>query len=124
MTDLQALDQHSLVALTVRGRKSDRPYTVKIWFVVGDGVIYVSSGRGSGASWIKNLRHKPEVTLVIGQTTLHGTAAWVDSATAEAEVLPLFFRKYLLARIFRWFGWYQEKFAFAITPQETAAEET
>lgn len=119
MTDLQALDRNSLVALTVRGRKSDKPYTVKVWFVVGNDVIYVSSGRGSGASWIKNLRHTPEVTLAIGETRLRGTAAWVDSATAETEVLPLFFKKYLLARIFRWFGWYTEKFAFAITLHDT-----
>lgn len=121
MPDLHALDRNSLLALTVRGRKSDKPYTVKIWFVVGDGVIYVSSGRGSEASWIKNLRHKPEVTLEIGETTLRGTAALVDSTDVETQVLPLFYKKYFLARVFRWFGWYKEKFAFVITPHDELA---
>ena len=117
MTELQELDRTSLVSLTVRGRKTNTPYTVKIWFAVGNGKIYVTSGRGSSASWVKNLRNKPEVDLQIGTTALHGTAVWLDEATVEAEVLPLFFRKYFLARILGWIGgWYKEKFAFAITP--------
>ncbi len=117
MPELQELDRTSLVSLTVRGRKTNTPYTVKIWFAVGNGKIYVTSGRGSQASWVKNLRHKPEVELQIGTTTLRGTAVWLDEATVEAEVLPLFFRKYFLARILGWIGsWYKEKFAFAITP--------
>ena len=117
MPELQELDRTSLVSLTVKGRKTNTPYTLKIWFAVGNGKIYVTSGRGSQASWVKNLRHKPEVELQIGTTTLCGTAVWLDEATVEAEVLPLFFRKYFLARILGWIGsWYKEKFAFAITP--------
>jgi len=117
LQELDRLDRTSFVLLTVRGRKTNTPYTVKIWFAVGNGKIYVTSGRGSQASWVKNLRHKPEVELQIDTTTLRGTAVWLDEATVEAEVLPLFFRKYFLARILGWIGsWYKEKFAFAITP--------
>lgn len=115
--ELDRLDRTSFVSLTVKGRKTNTPYTVKIWFAVGNGKIYVTSGRGSQASWVKNLRQKPEVELLIGTTTLRGTAVWLDEASVEAEVLPLFFRKYFLARILGWIGgWYKEKFAFAITP--------
>jgi deazaflavin-dependent oxidoreductase (nitroreductase family) len=117
--DLDALNQTSQLALTVRGRKTNRPYTVKVWFTVGQDNIYVTSGRGSNSSWVKNLRHKSEVELQIGTTRLRGRAAWLDPATVESEVLPRFFRKYWLARILRlrWIGgWYREKFAFAITP--------
>ena len=115
--ELGRLDRTSLVSLVVRGRKTNTPYIVKIWFAVANDKIYVTSGRGSNASWVKNLRHKPEVELQIGTTTLYGTAVWLDEGTVEAEVLPLFFRKYLLARILGWIGvWYTEKFAFAITP--------
>lgn len=120
--DLDALNRTSLLRLTVRGRKTNRPYTVKVWFAVGQGVIYVTSGRGSDASWVKNLRHKPEVELQIGDTRLRGRAAWLDPATVESEVLPRFLRKYWLARILRWLGgWYREKFAFAITPLDDQA---
>jgi len=43
MPDLQALNRESLVHLTVRGRKSGKPHTVKIWFAAGNDKIYVTS---------------------------------------------------------------------------------
>ncbi len=115
--NLDALNRTSLLVLTVRGRKTNRPYTVQVWFAVGRDKIYVTSGRGSNASWVKNLRHNPDVELQIGTTRLRGRGAWLDPATVESEVLPRFFRKYRLARLLGWVGvWYREKFAFAITP--------
>ena len=53
------------------------------------------------------------ITDIIGREVLDSRG----NPTVEAEVLPLFFRKYFLARILGWIGsWYTEKFAFAITP--------
>jgi deazaflavin-dependent oxidoreductase (nitroreductase family) len=115
MTDLQALNRESLVHLTVRGRKSGKPHTVKIWFAVGNGKIYVTSARGTTADWVKNLRKNPEATLQIGTTSLKGTAVWREDPGVRTEVLPLFLRKYFLARLFRWIGWYKQEFAFVIT---------
>ncbi len=121
MLDLQALDREPFVQLTVRGRKSGRPYPVKVWFAVNNGKIYVTSGRGTAASWIKNLRHNPEVALRIGQTSFRGTAVWRDDAGVVTDILPLFYRKYFLARVLRWLaGWYRQAFAFEITPSDAA----
>src|SRR2546422_8241926 len=116
MPDLQALTRESLVRLTVRGRKSGKPHTVKIWFTASNGKIYVTSARGRDADWVKNLRKNPIATLQIGATQLQGTATWREDARVRAEILPLFLRKYFLARIFRWIGWYKQEFAFEITP--------
>jgi deazaflavin-dependent oxidoreductase (nitroreductase family) len=116
MPDLQALNRESLVQLTVRGRKSGKPHTVKIWFAAGNGKIYVTSARGMGADWVKNLRKTPEATLQIGTTSLKGMAVWREDPGVRTEVLPLFLRKYFLAKVFKWIGWYKQEFAFEITP--------
>lgn len=118
MPDLQALNRESLVHLTVRGRKSGKPHTVKIWFAVGNGKVYVTSARGMDANWVKNLRKNSDATLRIGSTTLHGTAVWREDAGVRAEILPLFLRKYFLAKVFKWIGWYKQEFAFEITPND------
>jgi hypothetical protein len=55
----------------------------------------------------------------IGNTSFKGTAVWREDAQVEAEVIPLFLRKYFLARVFKWIGWYKTIFAFEITPDET-----
>jgi len=119
MLDLQTLNRESLVQLTVRGRKSRKPHTVKIWFAAGNGKVYVTSARGMNADWVKNLRKNPDATLRIGSTTSQGTAVWREDAGVRTEVLPLFLRKYFLAKVFKWIGWYKQEFAFEITPAES-----
>jgi deazaflavin-dependent oxidoreductase (nitroreductase family) len=117
MEDLQRLDRESLVHLTVRGRKTGKPHAVKIWFAVGRDTIYVTSARGANADWVKNLRKNPDAIMRIGDTSLRGTACWRDDAGVRSEILPLFLRKYFLAKIFKWIGWYKQEFAFEITPE-------
>jgi deazaflavin-dependent oxidoreductase (nitroreductase family) len=120
MPDLQALNRESLIQVTVKGRKTGKPQTVKIWFAVENGKVYVTSGRGLGAQWIKNLQKNPDVTLQIGATGLKGTALWREGPSVRTEIFPLFFRKYLRARLFRWIlGWYKQEFAFEITVNES-----
>ncbi len=119
MLDLQTLNRESLVQLTVRGRKSRKPHTVKIWFAAGNGKVYVTSARGMNADWVKNLRKNPDATMRIGATPLQGTAVWREDAGVRTEVLPLFLRKYFLAKVFKWIGWYKQEFAFEITPAES-----
>ena len=114
--DLAGLNRKSLLELTVVGRKTGTPRTVKIWFVATRDTLYVSSGRGSNSQWVKNLKQTPTVTCRIGSTRFRGSAVWLEEGQVRETVFPLFFRKYFRARLFRWIGWYQEAFAFAITP--------
>jgi deazaflavin-dependent oxidoreductase (nitroreductase family) len=121
MLDLQALNRESLVHLTVLGRKSGKPHTVKIWFATdaSKGKVYVTSARGSDAQWVKNLRKNPQATLQIGNTSFKGAATWREDDQVRTEVIPLFLRKYFLARVFKWIGWYKQVFAFEVTPERT-----
>jgi len=115
---LSSLNRESLLELTVVGRKTGTPRTVKIWFVTAQDKIYVSSGRGSNSQWVKNLKQTPTVTCQIGSTRFQGIAVWLEEGQVRDAIFPLFFRKYFLARVFRWIGWYKEAFAFEITPQQ------
>ena len=119
---LASLNRESLLELTVVGRKTGTPRTVKIWFVVTQDKIYVSSGRGPNSQWVKNLQQTPTVTCQIGSTRFQGIAVWLEERQVRDTIFPLFFRKYFLARIFRWIGWYKEAFAFEITPQQRLDE--
>ena len=118
LPDLAALNRKSLLELTVVGRKTGTPRTVKIWFVATRDKIYITSGRGSNSQWVKNLQQTPTVTCQIGSTRFQGIAVWLEEGQVRDTIFPLFFRKYFLARIFRWSGWYKEAFAFEITPQQ------
>ena len=113
---LNALNRERYLDLTVQGRKTGKPHTVRIWFIVKEGKIYVSSGRGSDSQWIKNLRQTPKAVCRIGSSSIEGTAKWISGRSVAEEVFSLFFRKYFMARIFQWFGWYAEDFAFEFVP--------
>jgi deazaflavin-dependent oxidoreductase (nitroreductase family) len=52
--------------LTTLGRRSGRPHTIEIWFAERDGVVYLLSGRGDRADWVRNLVARPRVTLRFG----------------------------------------------------------
>ncbi len=78
MPDLKDLDRTSQLTLTVTGRKTGTPYAVTIWFVVDGGKIYVTSGRGPDAQWIKNLRATPTVSLDVAGRRFDGTSRWQD----------------------------------------------
>ena len=118
MLDLQALNRESLVQLTALGRKSGKPHTVKIWFAARvKGKCTSLPPVATDAQWVKNSTKNPQVSLQIADTSFKGTAVWREDDQVRTEVIPLFLRKYFLAKVFKWIGWYQQIFAFEITPK-------
>jgi deazaflavin-dependent oxidoreductase (nitroreductase family) len=49
--------------LSTRGRVTGREHTIEIWYVEHGGCVYLLSGYGHGADWVKNLLASPQVTL-------------------------------------------------------------
>ena len=68
--------------LTTSGRITGRPHEIEIWFVVGDGVVYLLSGSGNRSDWVRNLMISPTVTLRVGERK-HLTKARVVKDTEE-----------------------------------------
>jgi deazaflavin-dependent oxidoreductase (nitroreductase family) len=108
MTDwqkrLDALKTTATCRITTRGRKTGRPHTVTIWFVVGeDGRVYLGTLR-MGRDWPKNVAANPAVQLQIGDLRLDGEARLLTEPDARARVESRIASKYWAAWIGSWLG--------------------
>ena len=72
--------------LTTTGRRTGTEHTIEIWFGLHDGRIYVLSGGGDRADWVRNLRKTPRVRLRIGTQTATGTARVLRAGSKEDEL--------------------------------------
>jgi deazaflavin-dependent oxidoreductase (nitroreductase family) len=114
--DLTQHARQSTVRLTTRGRKSGRPHTVTIWFVVTDAQhICVQHVRGPTADWYKNLLKEPMVHLDFGQGAVAARATAVANAEDIRRILALFRRKYLLSWFFQLLGMTRQAVAAELT---------
>ena len=74
--------------LTTSGRRTGKEHTIEIWFAIHDGRIYMLSGGGDRADWVRNLKKNPQVRVRIG----------TQSAAAKARVLRAGTKEDALAR--------------------------
>ena len=101
---LEALKQTSTCRITTRGRKTGRPHSVPIWFVVGEERrIYLGTLR-MGRDWPRNVAVKPGVSLQIGDLQLAGEARLVTDEAERANIESQLASKYWAAWIGSWLG--------------------
>jgi deazaflavin-dependent oxidoreductase (nitroreductase family) len=79
----ERLADEDMCYLTTTGRKSGRPHEVEIWFGIREGRLYLLSGGGDRADWVKNLKQSPRVKVRINSQTASGTARVVRPNTKE-----------------------------------------
>ena len=84
----ERLAEEDVCYLTTTGRKSGRPHEIEIWFGIRDGTLYLLSGGGDGADWVKNIRERSAVRIRI-----NSQATW-----ARARILRPGTRQDLAAR--------------------------
>ena len=63
--DLNALAEEDYCYLTTTGRITGEPHEIEIWFALEGYSLYMLSGDGDRADWVKNLRCTPEATVRI-----------------------------------------------------------
>jgi deazaflavin-dependent oxidoreductase (nitroreductase family) len=101
---LESLKGRSTCRITTRGRRTGRPHTVTIWFVVGDnGRIHLGTLK-MGRDWPKNVLANPDVVLEIGDLRLSGRAEQVSEGSERARIDSLIAAKYWVAWIGSWLG--------------------
>lgn len=102
--------------LTTTGRVTGRPHTIEIWFALEDGTLYLLSGGGEHADWVKNLRRTSAVRVRIGSRTVAATARVLRAGTAaDARARELLDAKYMGWRPGRRLSqWARESLAVAI----------
>lgn len=77
--DLLAQAKGSTIKLTHYGRKSGKPYTVTIWFVVIDGQVWIGS-LDTNRGWVRNVRATGKAALDFGSGPIPVQCTWVDRA--------------------------------------------
>lgn len=92
--DLAALNEEDFCYLTTTGRVTGRPHTVEIWFAIQGQTLYILSGGGDSADWVKNALRQPRVTIRIAQVTLPAHARLIQDGEEDALARRLLFDKY------------------------------
>lgn len=84
----------SFCYLTTTGRRSGRPHTIEIWFAVDHDAVYMLSGGGDRADWVRNLLAEPKVRLRIADHEWDADARVIVDAPADAHPRQLLAAKY------------------------------
>jgi deazaflavin-dependent oxidoreductase (nitroreductase family) len=80
--------------LTTIGRKTGTERTVEIWFGRDGDSLYLLSGGGNSAHWVRNLRADDRVKVKLGRKSYGGTARLVEAPEEEAKARRLLAAKY------------------------------
>jgi deazaflavin-dependent oxidoreductase (nitroreductase family) len=95
----ERLADEDMCYLTTTGRKTGKPHEIEIWFGIRDGTLYLLSGGGDSADWVKNLRKRPAVTVRINSQSSSARARVVRPNTKEdAAARELLDGKYMAWR--------------------------
>jgi deazaflavin-dependent oxidoreductase (nitroreductase family) len=80
--------------LETTGRVTGRPHEIEIWFASEGGTLYLLSGGGDRADWVRNLRKEPRVRVRIRDVTFAGTARPIEGAEDDPLARRLLAAKY------------------------------
>lgn len=80
--------------LTTTGRRTGRARTIEIWFGLDGDAVYLLSGGGDSAHWVRNLQADNKVTVKLGRKTYAGAARLVTEKAEAAKARRLLAAKY------------------------------
>ena len=86
------MDRFRIAALTTRGRTSGKPRFAALEYRQHGSKVYILSGWGEQANWVRNLEHDSCVTLRRGQRVQGARAEVVRDRSEVFRALTLFYR--------------------------------
>lgn len=95
MAPFERLANEDFCYLTTVGRQTGKPHTIEIWFARHNGNLYLLSGGGAPADWVRNLRKTPAVQVRIGSRTIAAKAREVTALEEDALARQLLDEKYM-----------------------------
>lgn len=93
---LAAVRDQRTVELTTTGRRTGKPHTVSVWFVVDGEVIYLNT-LDPTRDWVRNAQKTPAVRLDFGGTILAGQLQLVTDPALDARIREALRDKYWMA---------------------------
>ena len=94
MTDPASLADEEYCYLTTTGRITGSPHEIEIWFALRGSTLYMLSGGGDRADWVKNLRQNPQATVRINNEAFQGRAREPADDEEDALARRLLVEKY------------------------------
>jgi deazaflavin-dependent oxidoreductase (nitroreductase family) len=83
VSDDAALASLPFCYLTTTGRVSGRPHRIEIWFALHGATVFILSGGGDRADWVRNLVASPDVVLEIRDQRRATRARVVDPGSED-----------------------------------------
>ena len=90
---LKRLAGKSTLILTHYGRKSGKPYEVKIWFVVDGDRVFIGSANVE-RQWVRNVQKNPCIKLSVGGEKFEAEARFLVDPAERNRALAAMGRKY------------------------------
>ena len=103
-TALSRIRDGSNIEITTSGRKSGKPHSKPIWYVVDGGKVFVQSGKDGKTDWYLNLQKTPAVTLKADRYSFRARGRRITDPKEVERVHALFRDKYTSARVLSWVG--------------------
>lgn len=89
------LADRSECSVVTTGRRTGRPHTISIWFAHHEGTVYLLSGGGRRADWVRNLLAFPAVTVGFPGQAFPGRARLIDDPAEDRLARDLVHDKYV-----------------------------
>jgi len=93
ITRLKRLAGKQTLILTHYGRKSGKPYEVKIWFVVDGDRVLIGTANVQH-QWVRNVQKNPRIKLSVGGEKFEAQARFLDDPAERDRALAAAGRKY------------------------------
>lgn len=82
------------ITLTVTGRKSERPISIPVWFVLEEDQLYLLPVQGSDTQWYKNVLNNPMIQIDARGAVAEVKVVLVTDAAQVSSVVEKFRTKY------------------------------
>jgi deazaflavin-dependent oxidoreductase (nitroreductase family) len=91
----ERLADEDFAYLTTTGRRTGKPNRIEIWFALHDGRIYLLSGGGDRADWVKNIAHDGGVRIQLGSRTVAARGRLLEGGAEDQRARELLDAKYM-----------------------------
>ena len=101
---LKALQRNKEIEITVMGRKTGRPITNPVWFVLEGNTLYLLPVQGSKTQWYKNVLERPSIKISAGGAQGEFTSTAITDPKIVLSVVEKFRQKYGAADVKKYYS--------------------